>query len=247
MATHGSLFPFDICKDDWTSYVLRLKYYFEANNVTEAGKKKSILLAVCGPATFRRISSLLTPTHLESINFHDLVGEVKEFCDPKPSITVQRFQFNSRERAQGESITVYIAALRKLGEHCGYGDSLNEMIRDRLVCGVNNDTIQPRLLAEKELKFERAFEIAQSIEAAEKNSKIIKNGSNGNQETLHNSETGFTHKDRYSDKECEKNPTCYRCGGPHLAPSCRFKETICRFCKKKGHVEKVCRSKANPK
>ena len=42
MATHGSLFPFDISKDDWTSYVLRLKYYFEANNVTEAGKKKSI-------------------------------------------------------------------------------------------------------------------------------------------------------------------------------------------------------------
>ncbi len=26
-----------------------------------------------------------------------------------------------------------------------------------------------------------------------------------------------------------------------------FKETICRFCKKKGRVEKVCRSKANPK
>ena len=44
-----------------------------------------------------------------------------------------------------------------------------------------------------------------------------------------------------------KNPTCYRCGGPHLAPPCRFKETICRFCTKKGHDEKVCRSKANPK
>ena len=55
------------------------------------------------------------------------------------------------------------------------------------------------------------------------------------------------HTDRKSDKEFKENPTCYRCGGPHLAPSCRFKETICRFCKKRGHVEKVCRSKANPK
>ena len=211
MATHGSLFPFDISNDDRTSYVLRLKYYFEANNVTEAGKKKSILLAVCGPATFLRISSLLTPTRLESINFHDLVGEVKEFYNPKASITLQHFQFNTRERAQGESIAVYVAALRKLGEHCVYEDSMNEMIRDHLVCGVNNDTIQPRLLAEKELTFERAFEIAQSIEAAEKKSKIIKNGSNGKQETLHYSETGFTQKDRNSDKECKKNPTCYRC------------------------------------
>ena len=73
MATDGSLFPFDLSKDDWTSYVLRLKYYFEANNVTESGKKKSILRAVCGPATFRRISSLLTPKRLESITFHDLL------------------------------------------------------------------------------------------------------------------------------------------------------------------------------
>ena len=81
---------------------------------------------------------------------------------------MQRFQFNTRERALGESIAVYVAALRELGEHCVYGDSLNEMIRDRLVCGVNHDTIQPRLLAEKQLTFERAFEVAQSVEAAEK-------------------------------------------------------------------------------
>ena len=33
-----------------------------------------------------------------------------------------------------------------------------------MVCGVNHDTIQPRLLAEKELTFERAFEVAQSVE-----------------------------------------------------------------------------------
>ena len=196
--------------------------------MTEADKKKSILLAVCGPATFRRISSLLTPTRLESINFLDLVGKVKEFYDPKPSITVQRFQFNSREIAQGESIAVYVAALRKLVSTVPM-ETLNEMIRDRLVCGVNHDTIQPRFLAEKELTFERAFEDALSVEAAEKNSKIIKNGSNGKQETLHYSETGFTHKDRKSDKEFNKNPTCYQCGGPHLAPSCRFKENICRF------------------
>ncbi len=156
----------------------------------------------------------------------------------KPSITVQHFQFNTRERAQGESIAVYVAALRKPGEHCVYGDSLNEMIRDRLVCGLNHDTIQPRLQAEKELTFERAFEVAQSVEAAEKNSKIIKNGSNGKQETLYYSETGVTHKDSKSDKEFKKNPTCYRCGGPHLAPSSRFKETICRFCKKKGMLRR---------
>lgn len=35
---------------------------------------------------------------------------------------------------------------------------------------------------------------------------------------------------------------CYRCGDRH-AGECRFVNTICRFCKKKGHIEKICLSK----
>ena len=45
MATHGSLSDFDSSKEDWSSYILRLKYYFEANEVTDSNKKKSILLS----------------------------------------------------------------------------------------------------------------------------------------------------------------------------------------------------------
>ena len=33
-----------------------------------------------------------------------------------------------------------------------------------------------------------------------------------------------------------KKPTCYRCGGNHLAPSCRFKDSVCHGCNKKGHL-----------
>ena len=86
--------------------------------MTEADKKKSILLTACGPATFRRIGSLLTTDRLEAIAYNDLIEEVKNFYDPKPSTIVQRFQFNTRERASGETIATYVAALRKLAEHC---------------------------------------------------------------------------------------------------------------------------------
>ena len=40
------------------------------------------------------------------------------------------------------------------------------MLRDRLVCGVNMDTVQKRLLAELRLTFEDALKIATSMEAA---------------------------------------------------------------------------------
>ena len=56
--------------------------------------------------------------------------------------------FAARIQAKEESIAAYLAALRELFEYCEYGDTLSEMIRDRLVCGVNHDGIQRRLLAE---------------------------------------------------------------------------------------------------
>lgn len=41
------------------------------------------------------------------------------------------------------------------------------MLRDRLVCGVRHNGIQNKLLSEKNLTYDRVFELAQSIEDAE--------------------------------------------------------------------------------
>ena len=39
--------------------------------------------------------------------------------------------------------------------------------------------------------------------------------------------------------------SCYRCGGDHLPTKCRFKDTVCHACKKRGHIVKVCRSRVS--
>ena len=61
-----------------------------------------------------------------------------------------------------------MAELRHIAQFCGYDAGLEEMLRDRLVCGVNDPRIQKRLLAETELTLKKAFELAQAIEMAEK-------------------------------------------------------------------------------
>ena len=33
-----------------------------------------------------------------------------------------------------------------------------------------------------------------------------------------------------------KKIVCYRCGGEHLAPDCKFKNAECHICKKVGHI-----------
>ena len=45
----------------------------------------------------------------------------------------------------------------------------------------------------------------------------------------------------------QQSKECYRCGGKHKAPECGFKDAVCHFCKKPGHLARVCHSKGKQK
>ena len=57
MATHGCLSEYTSA-EDWASYVERMDQYFLANDVTEAAKKRAILLSVVGDKTYKLIRDL---------------------------------------------------------------------------------------------------------------------------------------------------------------------------------------------
>ena len=47
------------------------------------------------------------------------------------------------------------------------------MLRDRIVCGISDRTVQRRLLQQHDLTFDKALEIALASEAADKDSKRL--------------------------------------------------------------------------
>ena len=195
MALHGSVSPFDASTETWSLYVEKFNQYFiEKNDVVDANKKRTIFLSACGPKTYKLVHSLVDDAP-DSKSYDELVKLAKEFHDPKPSVIVQQYKFNSRVRAMDESIVTYIAALRQLAKHCAYKDTLPEMLRDRLVCGVNHAGIQKRLLAEKDLTFTNALDIAQALEAAEKGNKDLTI-----QDTTQNRGQGLN----YTSQECNQ-------------------------------------------
>ena len=100
------------------------------------------------------------------------------------------------------------------------------MIRDRIVCGINDNRIQRRLLQESELAYMQAFDIAQAMETASKDIQdLLRPVTNQTIQSL--------------QYQKPKSP-CYRCGGCHPSHT-RFVE--CHSCGKKGHIAKVCCSK----
>ena len=65
----------------------------------------------------------------------------------------------------------YVAELRRLATMCEFGTFPNEALCDRLVCGLREEAMQRRLLAELNLDLKRACELAQEMEAANRNAK----------------------------------------------------------------------------
>ncbi|CAN8032958.1 unnamed protein product, partial [Ixodes persulcatus] len=113
-----------------------------ANDLQVAEKKRAVLCMVCGAATYAIIRSLCSPALPSETSYEDIVSKLTAHLNPRPSVIVQRFQFGKRDQRPGESIADYIAELRRLAEHCDFGSTLDDMLRDRLVCGLPEESLQ---------------------------------------------------------------------------------------------------------
>ena len=174
MATIGRIKEFCEEKEDWDQYAERLDHFFAANRITGADKKHLVFLTVIGAKAYKQLRSVIVPAKPGEIGYNDLTAAMKKHLTPPPSEIVQRFKFNSRFRRAGESVSSYVAELRALAEYCNFGESLETMLHDRLVCGINDETTQRLLLAEPDLSYKKALEIATSQELAFKNVQTLR-------------------------------------------------------------------------
>ena len=80
---------------------------------------------------------------------------------------------HSRVWEPGESVNMFVSELRSLAEHCNFESTLEDMVRERIVCGINDHAIQKCLLGEEKLTFEKAMSTAQAMETAAHNAKEL--------------------------------------------------------------------------
>ena len=229
MAIHGGIAEFDSASEDWLAYMERLDQYFIANGVDDAGKQRAILLSGCGALTYKLIKCLIAPEKPAEKTFKQLLEIVLKHFDPVPAITVQRYKFNVRMRQPGENVATFLSELRLLATKCDFGNSLEDMLHDRIVIGVNDSNIQRRLLAEPNLTLKRALEVAQAMETAERGSLDLQPAPAAAGVPVNAVEK----QRRGVNDDLVK---CFRCGGKHMAMACKFTDAECFNCGKKGHT-----------
>ena len=137
-------------KEDFESYTERLSAWLVVNGVTDE-PKSSVFLAVIGASTYKLLKSLLAPEKPNTKTFDELVNVLQRHYKPKPLIIAERFRFYKRQQQEGETVASFSVALRQLSSSCEFGAFLPEALRDQFVCGLSNQGLQRKLLAEANL------------------------------------------------------------------------------------------------
>ena len=227
--------------EDWPTYCERFHVFCAANEINEE-KKVSVFLSTVGAKTYNLIRTLCSPDKPSEKSLEDLCKIVKTQLSPKPLVIAERYRFYKRSQEATESIADYVAVLKKLSEHCEFGEQYKDALRDRLVMGLRNESVVKRLLTEANLTFDKAQAIAVAMETAARDSREV-SGQTGATADVNKVKTEKFHKDvKFQPNKINK--PCWRCYGVGHAPEqCFFKDQQCRKCGSFGHIRKTCRNK----
>ena len=186
----------------------------------------------------------------EKKNLAKILELWESYCLGKTNIIYERCHFNNRNQDAGESIDTYASNLRSLSDTCNFGALKDEMIWDRIVCGVRDSSLRKKLLQVPERTVEKCIDMCRSAEKTSTQLEAMQNhthphplvkkpskGSNKSSLIKDCRFCGQTHEEERS--KCPAlGKTCSTCQKEKFALKCSHK--------KKSHKTKKARNRKSP-
>ncbi|XP_055543132.1 uncharacterized protein LOC129728704 [Wyeomyia smithii] len=189
------------------------------------------------------------------MTYQAIIDVLERHFNPQPLEISENFRFKCRKQGDknasspDETIDEYLTALRRIAVTCNFGNYLETALRNQLVFGMKSNDIRARLLERRQLTLADARDVAVGMELSLKGGAGIE-GAYAKQKVhaLHNQQGKAENKKVGGSSQSSGKPAtdlqCYRCGDKsHLAKKCRHLNTVCSYCKIKGHLERVCMKK----
>ena len=170
MPTFGQLSEFVAESECMSSYLERVELYFLANNVQD-DMKAAVFFSSIRAKTYEVLRSLVSPDQPNTKTLDELKTLLRAHFELKPLVISERLHFYRHNQLAGESMTDFLVEFRRLAAQCEFKNSLDEALRGQVVGGLKSESIQRRLLSERNLDLAKAVEIATAIELADKQSQ----------------------------------------------------------------------------
>lgn len=240
-------------KSQWSNYQIATGLVKK-----EMPVRLATLLTVMGKDCFQIYENLPL-----SIQDREDIDKILEALDghfmPKTNVIYERYIFNTADQLSNESFDDYLCRLRELAKTCEFGDIADQMIRDRIVLGTNDQSVRGRLLKESKLTLNSAVDMCRTSErTASQLKKLQGQGeTHSNQAQVNYAARGghkkhikdVKHKQKKFTAQPPKYPKkadfrCKYCGGKHERgrEKCPAYKQVCGKCNKKNHFASVCLS-----
>ena len=215
----------------------------------------SAFLYIIGPAG-RDIYNTFNVSDQDKNKISILFQKFEGYCKPKQNVTVERYRFNTRSQQEGESIDQYVTALKLMTRNCAFGTLEEELIRDRIVCGVSSEKIKERLLRERDLTLDKAIDLCRAEEKSKTQLKCISEEVSADLLLVHainprpKRQPTVSHGSLPNEEAgavkpiSNQHPTsiCRNCGYQHKRDKCPAFGKRCNKCHKFNHFARYCRS-----
>lgn len=214
----------------------------------------STLVYALGKEAENILSSFSYEDEEDESDYDVVLAKFDAYFIPRRNVIHERACFNQRVQRPGERAETFIRSLYELSEHCDFGTTREEHIRDRIVVGILDKTLSQRLQLIPSLTLDKTVqEVRQSEEvkaqvdqqgerACAIQEVAQRHSSGGGARTKWRRPQRDKPRDRDGDSEHRK---CGRCGKTQHSQQdkCPARKSTCNRCGKSGHWERVCKSR----
>ena len=226
--------------------------YSIASGVSEKSQKIqcNVFLHVAGPAAQKVFSTWTIPDD-EKDKIKPIITRFKTYCEGKRNITVIRYNFNTRNQRPSEGFESYYDELRNTVKDCEFGSLEENLLRDRLVCGIIDEIVTEKLLQVEDLTLEKCVNMCKLFESSAKQLRTL--GSSQPEPDVHalrkmklSSKTGQRHTsgkqalvEKQTRQKLTSNNPCDYCSYKHVKGKCPAFGKFCKACGQRGHFYKA--------
>lgn len=172
--------------------------------------------------------------------------------DEKRNIMAATFDFYSCVQKPGQSFADWKVELCDKMNHCGFTSSLRKErpqdrgLRDMYIIGINSAKIRQALLKEQDPDLATAEKIIHTAERLQPDIRHFGGTTNGEDAYVAAvpwKKNGKGHNWQRNLATRKSQQAACQCYGSvqDVRTDYRFKEAVCHFCKRRGHIERVCR------
>ena len=225
---------------EWRTFVQMFQAYLKETDSLNKPEaiKIAMLMSFLGHDAIPIFNEFKFNTESDSNCLEVVINKFEAYCNLRKNVVSERFAFWRLSQQADETIDAFVSKLQEKARTCGFGEQLEDLIRDKVVLGCLDETLLEIFLREDDMSLEQVLKICRSAESSKAQKKITSGKTNAMILTVNH--TGYSQTNLKAMEVEQKLKLCSNCGGIQTPSKCLVNSKFCSACEKSNHCAQFC-------